>query len=372
MIKVCHVTNVHPTEDVRIFQKECISLAKAGYDVTLVQQGESYEKDGVHVIGFGAPASSRLKRMLFTSRRAYKKALAVDAGVYHLHDPELIPFGMKLKRKGKTVIFDSHEDVPSSILIREWLPAPLRKLAAWAYEHYEAFCVPRLDGVVAAAPAVYRRLEKRGGRGVVIANYPVLVEGLPTPAFQNRKVVFAGLLSEIWNIHILLRAVDPIEGAAVELRARQVEEPYGTTLRSLPGWKKVNFPGRVSHAEVLRLYSECSCGAALLVKDAGVGGDVGNLGNTKMFEYMMAGLPFVCSDAILWKEIVERWQCGVCVDPENVEEISSAIRYLLDHPEEARRMGENGRRAVREAYNWGLEEKKLLALYRDILDGGNG
>ena len=64
---------------------------------------------------------------------------------------------------------------------------------------------------------------------------------------------------------------------------------------------------------------------------------------------------------------MERYRCGICVDPENVDEIADAIRYLLDHPDEAREMGENGRRAIKEEFNWGVEEKKLLALYEDIM-----
>ena len=91
MTKVCHVTSVHPPEDVRIFQKECVSLARAGYDVTLVQQGGDYEKDGVHILGFGDIAPNRFQRMLMTAWRAYRRALEADADVYHLHDPELLP-----------------------------------------------------------------------------------------------------------------------------------------------------------------------------------------------------------------------------------------------------------------------------------------
>ena len=45
MSRVCHVTSVHREEDVRIYAKECVSLAKAGYEVFLVQRGGSYEKD---------------------------------------------------------------------------------------------------------------------------------------------------------------------------------------------------------------------------------------------------------------------------------------------------------------------------------------
>ena len=93
MIKVCHVTSVHPRNDIRIFRKECVSLARAGYEVTLVQQGESGEQDGVHLLGFGAVETSRLKRMTQGAKKAYMLAKTVDADIYHLHDPELYPMG---------------------------------------------------------------------------------------------------------------------------------------------------------------------------------------------------------------------------------------------------------------------------------------
>ena len=62
-----------------------------------------------------------------------------------------------------------------------------------------------------------------------------------------------------------------------------------------------------------------------------------------------------------------QYDFGICVDPANVDEIADAIRYLLDHPDEARQMGENGRCAVKEEFNWGVEEKKLLSLYEEVL-----
>ena len=80
----------------------------------------------------------------------------------------------------------------------------------------------------------------------------------------------------------------------------------------------------------------------------------------------MAGLPVICTDFILWQKIIEDYQCGICVQPDNVDEIASAIQFLLDNPDVAKQMGENGRRAVAEKYNWGVEEKKLLKLYADL------
>lgn len=56
------------------------------------------------------------------------------------------------------------------------------------------------------------------------------------------------------------------------------------------------------------------------------------------------------------------------VDPLDPKAIAQAIEYLLTHPEEARQMGENGRRAVEEKYNWEKEAEKLLALYKELVD----
>ena len=45
----------------------------------------------------------------------------------------------------------------------------------------------------------------------------------------------------------------------------------------------------------------------------------------KMFEYMIAGLPIICSDFSLWKEIVEKNRSGICVDPGNLDQVSMPI-----------------------------------------------
>jgi glycosyltransferase involved in cell wall biosynthesis len=86
----------------------------------------------------------------------------------------------------------------------------------------------------------------------------------------------------------------------------------------------------------------------------------------KMFEYMSAGIPVIASNFPLWREIIEGAKCGICVSPLDPEEIAGTIRWIIEHPAEAKQMGKNGRRAVEERYNWDIEEKKLLGFYSTL------
>ena len=54
-------------------------------------------------------------------------------------------------------------------------------------------------------------------------------------------------------------------------------------------------------------------------------------------------------------------------NPACPQQISSAIEKLLSDEKQAEEMGKNGRKAVEEVYNWGIEEKKLLNTYEEIL-----
>ncbi len=87
----------------------------------------------------------------------------------------------------------------------------------------------------------------------------------------------------------------------------------------------------------------------------------------KMFEYMFAGIPVIASDFPLWRDILKDNKCGICVNPLDPQDIANAINYLVSHPEEARIMGENGRRAILEKFNWSIEEKKLIQFYEEVL-----
>ena len=188
MIKVCHITSVHPAKDVRIFHKECRSLAKE-YEVYLIAPNAQDEiVEGVHILGVSLP-KGRLKRMLNLDA-VYKKALEVDAAVYHFHDPELMRIGLKLQRKGKKVVFDSHEDVPQQLLTKEYLPFWSKRPLSAIYAAIEKRCLRQYDALVSVTPSIVERLEKINPKTVMVTNYPSVLEIADNQQISNGGGVY--------------------------------------------------------------------------------------------------------------------------------------------------------------------------------------
>ena len=87
----------------------------------------------------------------------------------------------------------------------------------------------------------------------------------------------------------------------------------------------------------------------------------------KMFEYLAAGLPVIASDFPLWRTLPGVCNQGLFVDPQSPDDIARAMRWILDHPDEATSRGMAGRTVALEHYSWASEEKALLRLYTWML-----
>ena len=81
-----------------------------------------------------------------------------------------------------------------------------------------------------------------------------------------------------------------------------------------------------------------------------------------ILEAMSAGLPVVTADQGAIAEVVEPDKTGFIVSP-NPQTVAQSIVFLLDHPGEARIMGERGRKRVLENFSEAVYLAKLMAVF---------
>lgn len=365
MVKVAHLTSAHPRHDTRIFIKMCSSLAEE-YDVFLVVSDGlgDLKTNKVNIVDVGARIGGRLSRMTKTVNLVFTKALDLDADIYHLHDPELLPIALKLKKLGKKVIFDSHEDVSKQMIGKPYLNLPLRKLIGWVFGIYERYVCAQIDVIIAATPSIRDKFLKINTNSVDINNFPLLDELANTSdwSIKNDEVAYIGGIAIIRGIAQLVRAMGVTKGVVLNLAGKFSEQDTEKMVKSYGSWEKVNELGFLSRQEVAHVLERSKIG---LVTFLPLPNHIDSQPN-KMFEYMSAGIPIITSNFSLWRDIVEGNECGLCVDPLDPQAIGEAIQYLIDHPALAEGMGVNGRKAVENKFNWPIEEKKLLELYKGL------
>lgn len=366
-IRVCHFTSAHPSDDVRIFHKECVTLAEAGFHVTLVvANGKEEVVQGVNIVSANVPPAGRYSRMLKTSRSVYKKALSLDADIYHFHDPELLPYGLKLKKRGKKVIFDAHEDVSKQIMGKFWINKYLRKIASVSFHSYENYIAKRLDYILTATPFIRDRFLEVNKNSIDINNYPMLSELQDESDWKNKKneICYIGGMTKIRGIEELVDAISLVEGIKLNLAGDFDQESFKNELMAKPAWtEKIIAHGLVSRKETAKIMAESKIGIVTFLP---LPNHVDAQPN-KMFEYMSAAIPVIGSDFPLWREIIIKNKCGICVDPENPAEIAEAIVRIISDEEKSKEMGRNGRRMILEKYNWSIEAKKLIGVYNLVM-----
>ncbi len=367
MMRVVHLTSAHPRYDTRIFLKMCRSLAAAGYDTFLVvADGLGDERrEEVQILDAGK-SRQRLSRMLAATRRVADRGLALDADLYHIHDPELLPVALRLKRQGKQVIFDAHEDLPRQILSKFYLHPVVRHPIAAVMAGFERFACRRLDAVVGATPIITEKFVAMGVPASNVNNYPILgeLESETVAGPKEREVCYVGGIVSTRGIREIVQAVGLSHSdVRLTLAGTFVEPDVQNEVERMAGWPRVDALGFLSRDGVRDVLARSMAGLVTLHPTAAFLDSL----PIKMFEYMSAGLPVIASNFPLWREIIEGNQCGICVDPMNPAAIAAAIDQLAGNPELAKQMGEKGRRAVYDRYNWGQEEKNLLRLYGSLL-----
>ncbi|WP_343073142.1 glycosyltransferase [Salicibibacter cibarius] len=365
--KVVHMTSVHHPFDTRIYHKECLSLRRAGYDVTLIAP-ETDAESAIDIIPI-KKYKNKFLRMAFSTYQVYKQAKKRQADYYHFHDPELLPVAWLLKKNDNVVIYDIHEDYATSIMQKEYLPRPLRKLITKAYKRIENVFARDMD--LCLAEKYYQELYPSGK---VILNYPLINEKLMARTVDDTIEQLENKLLYTGNVDVdrgaYTQARLPLIDAEITVYffgkcAREVADNMYATAGDQKDRLIIEGIDRYVPRETIDdqyMNRRWLAGIALFPPTE----HYKRKELTKFFEYMSAGIPILCSNFPVWKAFIDRYQCGIAVDPQEGEAIQDALEYLRLYPEEAAKMGRNGQKAVQEELNWHKEEEKLLQWYDKI------
>ncbi|MEO2268666.1 glycosyltransferase family 4 protein [Pseudoalteromonas sp. YIC-656] len=366
-MEIVHLSTVHPRYDTRIFVKECSTLFDSGNSVTLIlADGKGDDVRNGVVIKDVCKDSSRLKRASLSAFRVYKKAVEMNADIYHFHDPELIWVGLLLKLKGHIVIYDVHEDVPQQILRKYWIPKVVAYPLSFVFSCVERFATKFFDGVVTVTPTLVARFSKRNV--VEICNFPKLEE-FSTANRKDKlpgspiKIVYVGAISKERGIIEMLDALSHIESDfEFHLVGPFISKDLELSAKSHPNWKAVKFYGWQGREEISELLSTTDIGLVVLQPT----GDYEKAYPVKLFEYLASGNAVIASKFPLWEELVDKAKGGVCVNPQNPLEIARAIDDLANDSGALRSMQKSGPVNVAKYFSWDGEAKKLIMFYKSI------
>jgi glycosyltransferase involved in cell wall biosynthesis len=260
---------------------------------------------------------------------------------------------------------------------KNWIKGGLlRKVSASIFNLVEKKSAKFFDAIVIAEDYYIENFDGTNRKIVKILNYPILNEVLPQINFKKIgfSIVYSGTVSEnrgIWNV---LKVVETLSKERRDFKLYIIGKFSSENLfsnvreflteNSLDEFVEIIGGNSYVKREIIDAYHKFMDLGLVLMP---ISPHYERKLPTKFFEYMLAGIPFIATNFPLWKEFVEENKCGIVVNPDNFEEINKFIQYLIDNPDERKKMGEEGKKKVLEEYNWDTQEETLVELYMELL-----
>src|SRR5580704_1326532 len=380
------VENQPVPNDTRVL-KEARSLYKAGYEVTvLCPRGKGAKQgheivEGIRVYRHPMPkeGNSALGYLWEYSWALFWEFLYVW-WIYLRHGFHVIQgcnppddiflIALPFKLFGVKYIFDHHDAIPELFLSKYGTQGILYKTQVLLEK-----LTYRFSDVVMATNASYKRLAMTRGEFAsedvfIVRNGPDLETFKsvpPNPALKHGKaylVGYVGTMSDQEGLDILLDVALHLKKLG-RLDIHFTCIGTGTALASLRNMVQekdlgdmVNFTGRVSDQQLLEILSTAD--VCVNPDRPCEMNDISTM--IKIMEYMALSKPIVQFD--LREGRFSAQDAALYADPQNqVNDFAAKITWLLDHPDERRRMGEFGRRRVEKELAWEYSVPNLLAAY---------
>ena len=386
------VENLPVPFDGRVWKEAC-SLRKAGYEVTvLCPRRKGYEQgyehlEGIHIYRHPMPNEGNSPlgylweygcalfwEFLYSWWIYLRRGFHVIQGCNPPDDIFLVALPFKLF--GVKYIFDHHDTNPELYFSKYEREDFFYKTQIWL----EKLTFHFSDVVISTNNSYKDIAVRRGGLApedvFVVRNGPDLETFKPAPAKPDLKhgkrylVGYVGTMSTQEGLDILLDVADHIKrvGRADVQFTCVGGGPGLATLRQMVKDKNlsdtVEFTGRVSETELLDVLSTAD--VCVNPDKPCEMNDISTM--IKIMEYMALGKPIVQFD--LKEGRLSAQEASLYSSNHNqVADFADNILWLLDHPEDRKRMGEFGRRRVEKELAWEHSVENLIAAYAKVAKG---
>lgn len=393
---VCMIFLRHSALDCRIYYKEARTLRDAGYNVHLIgrlsSKGAFYDMGGNSIafpdqngiweydgmVFHGIKRRRGIVGKILEVRDLVRVGLELKADVYHCHESDIaLSAAVKIKKTLKSstkLIYDMHEFGPGS-----WkyvVKSGLKNIALYLFTCGMKRGVNCSDYLITANTIVRGRtlIFNRYKKVEILENAPVLSifkDGERSKKESDTIVLchegamgFARGLKEMVSLversasRIKLRIVGTVAGKEKKWVEAEIKDNPDLSQR-------IHITGWLPYEEVGNAISGCDIG--LIMFHPTVNNMLAGPPN-KLYNYMRYGMPVVSVDLPETRAIINKYRCGIIVKEWNVDSVIQAIHYLINHPEEAKAMGQRGKEAILNELSWEHQGEKLLKIYEELFN----
>ncbi|RRB00888.1 glycosyltransferase [Larkinella rosea] len=371
--RILHISTAHPPYDPRIMYKYLPVLADE-YDVyCAIPNADPNVSPKVHFIKLPYYKHVIL-RFFITCPLIVWKTVRLRPDLIHIYSAEFLPYAYIYRMLGAAVIYEVQENLYKKIHLKRHNRGWLLKRAFQFFDQKAR----RDFSLIFTEHGYLTTYTDLAKPYAIIYNYPLLpfldsFRRTYRRASDPIDFFYIGWLSFERSIVTLLEGMALLKSTHPNFKVHLFGHCSFTSqdLEALPAYQLVKdnliFYGYTDQAKAFAKAAKSVAGLALLKPV----GDYPESYTTKMFEYMVLGLPVITSNFPLYRAVVEENRCGFCIDPTDPVALVESLRFLIDHPTEAEQMGKRGRKAAETTYNWSSEQPKLLNLYKLSLSPNN-
>jgi glycosyltransferase involved in cell wall biosynthesis len=292
--------------------------------------------------------------------------------VIHVHDLPLSRIGIEIKNKsGVKLVIDLHENWPALLKVSSHTNTLAGKLLSSEkqWRHYERECVRRADAVITVVDEMKNRIAETGispEKIIVLQNTPGK-NSISEMKFETDENFFTLLYVGGISYHRGLQYI--IDGIKLLLHVVPIrlwiagEGKYSAALKDQVGRLSledyIKFFGYVTKEKTEALMKKADLGLIPHVRSE----QSDNSSPNKLFEYMASGLPILASDCISVKRVVNETQTGLTYVYDSPSDFAKVVTSLYNEREKSGIFAANGKKAIREIYNWELGSEALVKLY---------